>query len=255
VKLGTGAITKDKLGAGSVTASAVAVSAVENINVRDGAVSGAAIEDRAIEREDVIDQSIINPNIKAGAINDTSMLVDFAVSSQHLMNGSITNDKIVNDSFSREKIADFGVRGFNLADGAITEEKIADGVVVWTHFELSIFELYQEAVLRLVTLESMVYRLKERCINRAALASLEATNPQQRQGKIVVQQADDFTVFCENPEGKSLEELAKSLKEKHYNVLGTEHQTSRRLMSLESAGVHSVPIFGIVVVLVLGFVF
>jgi len=162
-----------------------------------------------------------------------------------------------------------------LADSAITEEKIMDGAVVWTNFELGIFEMYQEAVLRLVNLESMVYRLKERCINRAALASLDATNPQQTQGKIVVQQAEDFTVFCNNPgarlfilfacylisslishfllDGKSLEDLASSLRGEQYKLQSVEHQTSRRLMSVESAGAQAVPMLAVLAVLVFAF--
>lgn len=109
----------------------------------------------------------------------------------------------------------------------------------WEHISIDLFNSFQDVVLRLIDVETKLYSLKSRCVNFAAIDALSENKPQS--SRIVLQQANEFSVVCDNPNKKSLLELADSMAKEHsnYELLSQPSQISRRLLSQVSAATSS----------------
>merc|ERR1712166_1734337 len=105
-----------------------------------------------------------------------------------------------------DKIMAASMDGSHFAPNSITSNKIKTGSIGWNSIHMSIFDLTQESILRVGLLQKRLMMLKSRCINMTMFDSTPDT-----QSRIVLQKTEDFTVYCENPDGKTWDELEQSL--------------------------------------------
>jgi len=203
-KLADNTVTGPKFGKTSIKGSHVVPGAVGVGKVKANSVSGDVIASGALSSDHVAKDAVARGKLADGAIS-SAHIKDDSVSLEHFAASTITNDKIQTNAIIEEKIADGSIIGDNLVDSAVTSDKIALKTIGWQHFTIGVFDMVQDAVLKMGSIEKKLRTLKSRCLADETAQKNMRDLVTLHRGVYLLERNEDHSVYCSGPEGGAAE--------------------------------------------------